>query len=475
METIEDRLQLVLRDADALIDHIDDMAVRLLAHHQPDRSIGLGILVGVLDQIQQHLTQTARIGLGDGVSLLHRRWQLQMQWPLQGAAGQIGHQFQLVRQPHRFVLNAQFAGVTPGQVQQVVHQPAHADAFLFGGAQTPHLGLGEVVSTFHGAVQVALNNRQRRAQLMADGAHELPLLAPRLRQPLEQSVVSAPQLHHLHRPTLQGQPGRGECLGGHLSGGGIELFQGLHDLRAEKLAPLGADTVVVIDTHWFTTIEHVVASHDRRHGLYTSEELPRGMKQMPYDMPGDRALAEAWAATSVDRDDTWITAIDDEYLPVHYPTINLLPFLQGDERWVSAGICQTAEPEDFLLFGALLAEAVAGLDRRVVVLASGGLSHQFWPLRQFRDHEAADPAKHLRTPEARAADEQVLAWMRAGDHAAIIDFMPEFAQHAPEGFFGHYLTMVGALGGADCTWTGTQFGEYEAVSGTGQAHVWFEA
>ena len=226
---------------------------------------------------------------------------------------------------------------------------------------------------------------------------------------------------------------------------------------------------------YITTIEHIVASHDRRAGRYTSEELPRGMKQMPYDMPGDRALAEAWAATSVDRDDTWITAIDDEYLPVHYPTINLLPFLQGDERWVSAGICQTAEPEDFLLFGALLAEAAAGLDRRVVVLASGGLSHQFWPLRQFRDHEAADPAKHLRTPEARAADEQVLAWMRAGDHAAIIDFMPEFAQHAPEGFFGHYLTMVGALGGADCTWTGTQFGEYEAVSGTGQAHVWFEA
>jgi len=253
------------------------------------------------------------------------------------------------------------------------------------------------------------------------------------------------------------------------------LFQGLHDLRAAKLDPLGVDTIVVLDTHWFTTIEHIVASHDRRAGRYTSEELPRGMKQMPYDMPGDRALAEAWAATSVDRDDTWITAIDDEYLPVHYPTINLLPFLQGDERWVSAGICQTAEPEDFLLFGALLAEAIAGLDRRVVVLASGGLSHQFWPLRQFRDHEAADPAKHLRTPEARAADEQVLAWMRAGDHAAIIDFMPEFAQHAPEGFFGHYLTMVGALGGADCTWTGTQFGEYEAVSGTGQAHVWFEA
>ena len=32
------------------------------------------------------------------------------------------------------------------------------------------------------------------------------------------------------------------------------LFQGLHDMRTEKLGPLHADTVVVIDSHWFTTI-----------------------------------------------------------------------------------------------------------------------------------------------------------------------------------------------------------------------------
>ena len=252
------------------------------------------------------------------------------------------------------------------------------------------------------------------------------------------------------------------------------LVGGLHRLRDEKLAPLGADTIVVIDTHWFTTIEHVVASHDRRTGMYTSEELPRGMRQMPYDMPGDRELAERWAELSDDRDDTWITAIDDEYLPVHYPTINLLPFLQGDEAWLSAGICQTAEPDDFLLFGNLLAQAIASLDRQVVILASGGLSHRFWPLKQFRDHEGADPDTHLRTPEAAAADRRVLEWMTGGNHAAIIDFVPEFARHAPEGFFGHYLTMVGALGGAACTATGQQYGAYEAVAGTGQAHVWFD-
>lgn len=251
------------------------------------------------------------------------------------------------------------------------------------------------------------------------------------------------------------------------------LYAGLHQLRAEKLAPIDADTVLVIDTHWSTTIEHIVASHDRRTGKYTSEELPRGMKQMPYDLRGDRELAETWASLADGRDDTWVTAIDDPHLPIQYPTINLLPFLQGDERWLSAGVCQTGQPADFLLFGELLAQAVERLDRRVVILASGGLSHRFWPLREFRDHEAADPI-HIRTPEARAADEHVLALMKAGDHAAILDFVPEFGQYAPEGKFGHYLTMIGAMGGRSCTAQGTQFGEYESVSGTGQAHVWFD-
>ena len=258
------------------------------------------------------------------------------------------------------------------------------------------------------------------------------------------------------------------------NGEDTSLFQGLHDLRAEKLGPIEADTVVVIDSHWFTTIEHVVSSADRREGLYTSEELPRGMSQMPYDMPGDRELAELWGALSKDRDDTWITPIDDPCLPVCYPTINLLPFLQGDEQWISAGIVQTGETDDFLLFGELLAQAVSQLDRRVVILASGGLSHRFWPLKQFRDHEAADPDIHIRTPEACAADRQVLKWFRDGNHAAVLDFVPQYLTHAPEGRFGHYLTMIGALGGASCTARGTQFSEYESVSGTGQVHVWFD-
>lgn len=254
---------------------------------------------------------------------------------------------------------------------------------------------------------------------------------------------------------------------------GTTLIEGLRRLRREQIDRLQPDTIVVFDTHWFTTVEHVVSAHERRQGFFTSEELPRGMSAMPYDFRGDPELARAFAAQATGRDDTRIHASDDPYLPIRYATTNMLPFLHDDQRWVSISICQTAQPDDFLLAGELLARAIAQLDRRVVLLASGGLSHRFWPMREFAQHETADLA-HIRTPEARAADEAVIAALEAGDHASVIAGMPAYRAHAPEGFFGHYLQMVGALGGAACTAKGTKYSAYESSAGTGQVHLWFD-
>jgi aromatic ring-opening dioxygenase catalytic subunit (LigB family) len=257
------------------------------------------------------------------------------------------------------------------------------------------------------------------------------------------------------------------------NGNDISLIDGLRRIRSEKLDPLDADTFVVVDTHWFTTIEHIVSAHHRRTGRFTSDELPRGNPQMPYDIVGDPDLARLIAAQADGRDDTWILATDDPYLAIHYPTVYLTPYLQGRERWVSTGVCQTASRDDFLLFGRLIGEAIRASDRRVVLLASGGLSHKFHTMREFRKHEASDPS-HIVTPEARAADEQLIARLEAGDHAAVIEDYAAFRRFSPEGLFGHYLTMIGALGGASCTTPGTRFSEYESSAGTGQVHIWFD-
>lgn len=253
------------------------------------------------------------------------------------------------------------------------------------------------------------------------------------------------------------------------------LVSGLQQLRSEVFETLDYDTVVVLDSHWATTVEFVVTAQQRRSGLFTSEELPRGMCRRPYDFPGDPELAHA-VASHAGEHGTWITAIDDDHLPIFYATTNLWEFLGAglpDKRWVSIGVCQTADMEDNLRLGRALGQAIANLDRKVVLIASGALSHTFWPLRQLRQHEAAG-IEHIYTPEAAAADEERIEWFLAGDHKRVLDTMPEFYRYKPEARFGHYLMMIGALGEDDCTAPGRQYGSYENSVGTGQAHLWFD-
>ncbi len=250
------------------------------------------------------------------------------------------------------------------------------------------------------------------------------------------------------------------------------IVAGLHRMRSECFDRVRPDTIVVFDTHWFTTFEHIVTAHERRSGRFTSDELPRGNPAMPFDLPGDPELAHAIAAVGAERNDTWVHASADPHLGIHYPTVYLTPFLQRDEAWMSVGVCQTATVDDFLVFGQVIAQAVQRVDRRVVLVASGGLSHKFWPLSVIRQHEGAD-LRHIISPQARAADERVIALLEAGDHATVLAEYPEFRKHSPEGFFAHYLMMVGALGGAACNVPGERYSDYESAAGTGQIHLWF--
>jgi len=254
----------------------------------------------------------------------------------------------------------------------------------------------------------------------------------------------------------------------------ISLVPGLRRLRSEVLDRLEADTIVVMDTHWEVTFEHIVTAHEKREGIFTSHELPRGMRQIPYTMPGDPELAFAVSEQAEGRDDTWVLASDDPYLPIFYGTVNIWSFLkEGPEKWVSVGINQTGTTEDFLLLGELIGEAVLALDRRVVLLASGGLSHRFVSFRELRSRTSSS-LENIITSEAREADLHVLDLLQKGDHGGVIDYLPDYKKHGPEGKFGHYLIMLGALGGKACTAKGEMFSEYEAAVGTGQAHVWFE-
>ena len=251
----------------------------------------------------------------------------------------------------------------------------------------------------------------------------------------------------------------------------ISLVPGLHRFKEEVMEVLKPDTVILFDSHWFTTVEFCISAHDRRSGLFTSDELPRGMSQVPYDLKGNPGLARAMAekATACG---VRTTAIDDPCLPIHYPTVNIAHFIHGGEEWITVSCAQTGETPDFLRVGAGIGQAIAESDRRVLLVASGSMSHRFWPLSELEKHESSDPI-HISRPEAREADYERLEWFYRGDHAAVIDTMPEFLKHVPEARFAHYLMMAGACGGRDWNWPGVRYSDYENATGTSQVHVYF--
>jgi 3,4-dihydroxyphenylacetate 2,3-dioxygenase len=251
------------------------------------------------------------------------------------------------------------------------------------------------------------------------------------------------------------------------------LFTGLHDLRRQVFDTLKPDVVLVFDSHWFTTVEFVVTSHEHRRGFYTSDELPRGMSSVPYDFAGSPELAHLIGKIADDTPECWITPIDNEHLPLAYATLNFMPFLQSDERWMSLSVCQTADQRDFATVGRVVGEAIAQSDLRVVLIASGAVSHTFHNLRDLRHHEAAGE-EHIFSDEARQWDHRVIDALLDGNHAQVLGEMDQFLRVKPEGRFGHYQMMAAALGGPACTAPGRLFSQYENSIGTGQVHVWFD-
>ena len=271
-----------------------------------------------------------------------------------------------------------------------------------------------------------------------------------------------------HQPTVMLPEEQRIALGG---GRDTTLATGFATVRA-RLDAVGADTLLIVDTHWFTTFEHVLAGQDHHRGIYTSEEVPRVICDLEFDYPGAPELAKLVHAVAKERN-VRTTNVTTPHFPYHYPTINLVRWLQRGEQVLSVGICQTAEPDDFLAFGAVLGEAISRSDRRVAILGSGGMSHRFWPLQELGDHMGYG-AEDVISEEARAMDERIIALWAAGEHAQVIDLYPDFRRLSPEGRFGHYLIAVGALGGRSCTVRGEQMSEYENSVGTGQVHVWFD-
>jgi len=283
-------------------------------------------------------------------------------------------------------------------------------------------------------------------------------------------VVAAIFTTHVPRLMITDPEARKAYMGSNVT----TFYDALPALERDRLRSLAFDTFVVIDTHWFTTLEYILNANDRISGTYTSEELPQMLHDLHFDYQGDPELARE-IETKARETGMRAVASANQNLPLHYPTLNVMYYLNSGARCrvLSMGVCQTASVENDLTFGASVGTAIRASDRRVVLVASGGLSHRFWDYDHILDHASASP-DDISSFGNRLYDEKIMDWFRAGRHAEVLAAANDFRTRcSPEGRFSHYLVMAGALGGPSWTWCGSQFGKYESAIGTGQAIFFF--
>src|ERR1700730_2129151 len=73
------------------------------------------------------------------------------------------------------------------------------------------------------------------------------------------------------------------------------MYDAMESLHADKIGGLDVDTFIIVDTHWFGTIDYILNANARLSGSYTSEDLPDMIHDYAYDYRGDPELAD-WIA-----------------------------------------------------------------------------------------------------------------------------------------------------------------------------------
>lgn len=260
------------------------------------------------------------------------------------------------------------------------------------------------------------------------------------------------------------------------AGADSDLIPGYARLR-QKIQDAAPDVVMIFDSHWFTTGYHLVDGGERYSGTYISDEMPWYLHGVPYDYRGHPELALQIEAVSRERGG-FNRVIAHPDLGRQYATINLVKQLrleQANLPVVTASSCQNCDWPHFLSSGEAIGEAIRRSNVRVVLLASGALSHKFNSIDWKPNNPRIFHESNVSRPENIESDKQAIELMKQGRHDQILERWNDDYRLKPwEAFGAHYLQMVGAMGGAECRAKGEPLSAYENARGTGNIHIWFD-
>jgi 3,4-dihydroxyphenylacetate 2,3-dioxygenase len=257
----------------------------------------------------------------------------------------------------------------------------------------------------------------------------------------------------------------------------IEKFKGIRDFAIDGYASMreqaiaaGVETFVVFDTHWIVNQGFHLNSKPEHKGKFISHELPHMLSNMDYDYQGDTELGDLIEAEIRGNHDRAISH-KDELMGMEYGTLVPMHFINEGKyaNVLPVAVNQFSSIEENRVWGAAIASAIKKSDRKVAVLASGSLSHAFWP-----NMESTEGLNTVNGEFNEQVDRKVLELWEQGRWEEFLDLLPEYAvKCVGECAMNDTALLFGALGWKDYAGKSTTHTPYFGSSGTGQVNITF--
>ncbi len=235
---------------------------------------------------------------------------------------------------------------------------------------------------------------------------------------------------------------------------------------------LGVDTIVVFDTHWLVNSGYHVNCAPHFGGVYTSNELPHFISNMPYEYDGNPALGHLMADAAT-KAGVRTRAHDKTTLTLEYGTLVPMRYMNADRHYKVVSIsalCTVHDLADSGVLGRSVRRAIEeDYEGTVAVFASGSLSHR------FAQNGVADDYLHkLWDPFLEQVDLRVVELWQKGDWKTFGAMLPMYAEKCwGEGYMHDTAMLLGALGGASYEAPAEIVTPYFGSSGTGQINAIF--
>ncbi len=242
---------------------------------------------------------------------------------------------------------------------------------------------------------------------------------------------------------------------------------------ARRAKALNVDTVVICDTHWLVNAGYHINANGHFKGVFTSNEFPQFIQNLPYEYAGNPGLGDAIAERARDKGGFTLSHHLDS-LELEYGTLVPLHFMSREHAMKVVSVaawCSVHDHEESRAIGEAIREAIEASDNRVMLVASGSLSHKIWA---NKDYAANNGTFTIASEFNRQMDLRVLEMWQRGEHATFLKMLPEYAAHCSgEGAMHDTAMLYGALGWDEYTGKCEVVTGYFPSSGTGQTNVIF--